>query len=459
MVSSGSHVTIRDNYFIESKYGADIMINIGSDDAIITRNTFSPSFATGVIMLNASARATITNNKFDLSGESMTGISGLKPKQTIIANNLFVGKASAGFGMKFVSAESTYVLNNIFDELRTGVDENSGSYILNNVFLSSTVGVSVASPTVHRYNLFNKNSLNVNNGNLDATEISGDPQFIDQEKENYRPVALSIMRNAGDPAMQWNDKDGTRNDIGIYGGPYADTTMFVSSNIRLRIGNSSGTPGDTVKIPIIASGIIGMSGMQLLIEYDSQRLQLLNIHTTAATSSFSMVQKNIGQSIVTVEMNGSESVVIDSAAIAELTMLVQPQATGSAFVNFQNVCVMSGAAQMISVQYTENGIVDLTPTSVGGKDAPIPRVFSLAQNYPNPFNPMTTIEFSIPFKNYTTLKIYDILGREVNTIISQVLESGIHSFNWNAKGNSSGVYFYRLQSGNMVATKKLLLLK
>ena len=85
--------------------------------------------------------------------------------------------------------------------------------------------------------------------------------------------------------------------------------------------------------------------------------------------------------------------------------------------------------------------------------------FSLNQNYPNPFNPLTTIKFSIPFRGYTTLIIYDILGKEIKTIVEQELGPGIYSFNWDAKSNSSGVYFYRLQSGNLVATKKLLLIK
>ena len=460
MVSSGSRVTIRDNYFIESKYGGFVMISLGSDSAIIFRNIFSPTSAQEVISLGANARATITNNGFHLSKEMMTGITGLKSKRSLVANNLFVGSASAGFGMKLFDAESTYVLNNIFDVRKTGIDEKSGSqFILNNVFLGSAVGVNVASSTTHRYNLFSKNSIDVNNGNLDATEISSDPQFIDQEKGNYHPAAMSILRDAGDPASQWNDKNGTRNDIGIFGGPYADTSMFVSANIRLRIGSVSGTPGDTVTIPIIASGILGMSGMQLMIEFDSQRLQLLNVHTTASTRSFSMVQKNIGQSIVTVEMNGSGSVVIDSAAVMELTMLVLPQATGSAFVKFQNVYVMSGVAQMISVQNAENGIVDLTPLSMRGEGVSVPEAFSLAQNYPNPFNPTTTIEYQLSVNTRVTLKVYNILGQEVATLVDGEQKAGYYNMRWDATRFASGVYIYRIATKDFVRTKKMLLLK
>ena len=84
---------------------------------------------------------------------------------------------------------------------------------------------------------------------------------------------------------------------------------------------------------------------------------------------------------------------------------------------------------------------------------------SLRQNYPNPFNPMTTIEFAIPVRSYTTVKIFDILGKEIHTLVAQELDPGKYSFNWDAKNNSSGVFFYRLQSGSFVATKKLLFLK
>ena len=91
--------------------------------------------------------------------------------------------------------------------------------------------------------------------------------------------------------------------------------------------------------------------------------------------------------------------------------------------------------------------------------AVIPTVFSLSQNYPNPFNPMTTIQFGIPKEVKVTLKVYDALGSEVETIVNEKLEPGYYKYQWNASGFASGVYFYRLTAGNFVSTKKLLLLK
>ncbi|MBI4429797.1 MAG: T9SS type A sorting domain-containing protein, partial [Ignavibacteriales bacterium] len=84
--------------------------------------------------------------------------------------------------------------------------------------------------------------------------------------------------------------------------------------------------------------------------------------------------------------------------------------------------------------------------------------FSLSQNYPNPFNPSTEIQFSLSRKSYVTLTIFDLLGREVATLISEELSAGSYSTHWDAAGLPSGVYLYRLQAGAFVETKKLILL-
>ena len=89
----------------------------------------------------------------------------------------------------------------------------------------------------------------------------------------------------------------------------------------------------------------------------------------------------------------------------------------------------------------------------------IPINYKLNQNYPNPFNPSTTISFSIPAKEFVTLKIYDALGKEIATLVNEEIQPGTYQKEWSAGDLSSGVYFYRLQAGNYCETKKLLLLK
>jgi len=85
--------------------------------------------------------------------------------------------------------------------------------------------------------------------------------------------------------------------------------------------------------------------------------------------------------------------------------------------------------------------------------------FQLDQNYPNPFNPSTTITFDLPRAGFTTLKVYDLLGNEVRTLLSGELAAGVHQSRFEGTGLSSGVYFYRLRSGSFTQTRRLILSK
>ncbi|MBI5473368.1 MAG: T9SS type A sorting domain-containing protein [Ignavibacteriae bacterium] len=98
--------------------------------------------------------------------------------------------------------------------------------------------------------------------------------------------------------------------------------------------------------------------------------------------------------------------------------------------------------------------------------------YALNQNYPNPFNPTTTIRFTVPAnvgtgpagialagRHALSLRVYDVLGREVATLVNEVKEPGTHSVQWNASAVASGVYLYQLSAGEFVQTRKMLLLR
>ncbi len=98
-------------------------------------------------------------------------------------------------------------------------------------------------------------------------------------------------------------------------------------------------------------------------------------------------------------------------------------------------------------------------TAVAENESAVPGHFALHQNYPNPFNPSTTIEFALPKTSFVTLKIYDLLGNEVATLVAEKLPAGRHQRVWEAKGLASGVYLYRIAAGEFVQTRKLILLQ
>jgi hypothetical protein len=97
--------------------------------------------------------------------------------------------------------------------------------------------------------------------------------------------------------------------------------------------------------------------------------------------------------------------------------------------------------------------------SGGLKNNYIVHSFELYQNYPNPFNPSTTIEFDLPKSGEVSLKVFNILGEEVATLVSERLSTGSYSYEWDASNLASGIYLYRLQAGDYVETRKMVLMR
>ncbi|MGZ5192161.1 MAG: T9SS type A sorting domain-containing protein [Flavisolibacter sp.] len=93
------------------------------------------------------------------------------------------------------------------------------------------------------------------------------------------------------------------------------------------------------------------------------------------------------------------------------------------------------------------------------KDNEQPLEFAVSQNFPNPFNPSTTISYSIPTSEFVTLKVFDVLGREVATLVNEEKPNGIYKVDFDGSGLSSGIYFYTLKAGKFTQTRKLVLMK
>jgi photosystem II stability/assembly factor-like uncharacterized protein len=121
------------------------------------------------------------------------------------------------------------------------------------------------------------------------------------------------------------------------------------------------------------------------------------------------------------------------------------------FLNNGNGWAVSNQGKII--RYFKSSTVNVDNTDIH------PHEYIVNQNYPNPFNPSTNICFSIPSNRYVTLKIYNVLGKEVATLVSQEKPSGSYNVQWDGYGQASGIYFYRLTIGSYVTTKKMVLIK
>ena len=99
------------------------------------------------------------------------------------------------------------------------------------------------------------------------------------------------------------------------------------------------------------------------------------------------------------------------------------------------------------------------PTGVAQNEHTIPIGMALAQNYPNPFNPTTVISYQLPMVSQVSLKVYDLLGKEVATLVNEYKPAGSYEVLFDAAHLATGIYYYRLNAGDFTETKKMILLK
>jgi hypothetical protein len=147
-----------------------------------------------------------------------------------------------------------------------------------------------------------------------------------------------------------------------------------------------------------------------------------------------------GQNSLPVEFGLGSASTIDSLIVRWPSGTVQSFAN----VNPNVIYSLTEGGQLLGVNKTSSNIPDK---------------FGLLQNYPNPFNPATVIGFQLVVNSFTSLKIYDILGKEVTTLVNEQLQPGSYEATFDASGLPSGTYFYKIQAGGFTATKKMILVK
>jgi hypothetical protein len=119
----------------------------------------------------------------------------------------------------------------------------------------------------------------------------------------------------------------------------------------------------------------------------------------------------------------------------------------------------SSTSHLTAYALFDDLVLDNTVTGVSGQEFAHPLSYQLSQNYPNPFNPATEIEFAIPTEHHVTLKVYNMMGQEIETLVDEQLPQGRYKKAFDASQLSSGVYFYRIQAGSFSQVKKMAVVK
>lgn len=152
---------------------------------------------------------------------------------------------------------------------------------------------------------------------------------------------------------------------------------------------------------------------------------------------------------------------LDSATWKLQSFDITPFVSGSSnmLVRFRDSCDSNTNWDGWYVDNINVTAYQLVPTDIGSNQGNLPVRFDLSQNYPNPFNPVTSIEFGLPKDEMVSLKVYDMLGREVRTVINEFRKAGTYQVGFDASSLSSGVYFYRMQAGMFTEIKRMVVVK
>ncbi len=258
---------------------------------------------------------------------------------------------------------------------------------------------------------FNIELTNNNNG----TEVADSPNWTDVATLNFK-----ILNQSGTSKLQWQTRDA---NWAIYGG---DNSTLWKAGTWSDL-NKTATP---VELTSFSASL-------------DRNIVVLNWQTVSESSNLDFeIQRAAKVNNYQWEKIGSEKGFQNSHAVNNYTFVDHSPRSDSSFYRLKQI------EDNGNYKYSKIVKINLAPLE-----------YHLYQNYPNPFNPSTHIKFTLPEKNMVTIKVFDITGKEVATLLHETKNAGDYSLNFNARNLSSGVYVYQISSGNFVQAKKMLLLK
>lgn len=307
------------------------------------------------------------------------------------------------------------------------------------------------------------------NGTLQTTNtITNLPAgAVDSSSFSWTPVAgnytLRIFSGASVDENRANDTI-TTSVVVFPPGTGFSQNQYCRNGLNILIPSSGSAPRDSIVVNIANSFDVVDVNVRIdtvIHTWDSDLT--FNLRRGAANVNFISAVGGSGDNFINTVLNDSATTPIGSGT-APFTGTYQPSAPLSG-LNGQTVNgswvlgIDDGAAGDSGVLRAWCIIVTYRRLIGGIGTVEIPNYYSLAQNYPNPFNPATQIKFSVPKAVNVSLKIYDVLGKEVATLVNEMKQPGFHTVDFDASNLATGVYFYRIDAGEFSSVKKMMLVK
>jgi hypothetical protein len=387
----------------------------------------------GGVSANRVARFnTLTNTWSSLGTGSSNGVSGPGSPHVfalaVVGNEVVVGGRFTSAGG--VSANNVARFNtqtNTWSTLGTG-SSNGVSYdvsalavVGNEVFVGGffTSAGGVSANNVARFNTLtntwsslgtgSSNGVSGGGGSVSALAVVGNEVFVGGSFTSAGGVSANNVARFNTLTNTWSSL-GTGSSNGVSGPGYPHV------NALAVVGNEVFVGGSFFLAGVIANNVARFN-----------------------------TQTNTWSTLGTGSSNGVSSggyPYVDALAVVGNEVFVGGSFTSAGGVSANNVARWNSGTSRVE---------QLSPTA--------PKTFLLEQNYPNPFNPSTTIRYQLPVASEVKLEVYDVLGKKIATLVNERQSAGSYQVVWNASGLSSGTYFYRLQAGTFVETKKMIMVK
>ncbi len=378
----------------------------------------------GGLSVDAASTLSMTDGIVNGNSALIAGGGYIASTETTINYNLVVG--NTGTALYLLSPTSGSFIGNT-------MDQNSGSFgaayfsntaipVINNIVTNTTgSGIKAAGatvPSVTYCNVWNNSGVDYDGVTAGTGCISLDPIYVNPATPDYHLALHSPSIDAGDPDPGYYDPDGSRGDMGVYG-----SHAFTMDQPEY--------PKD------LAAGIV--SGDAVLV---------WNTNPEPDVTHYA-VYKNADPAFIPSSANF-------------VTLVAAPDTTYNDGTAVSGMYYKVNAVDATDYAGGYAGPVEAEATGIG--DDVVSFTNNLSQNHPNPFNPTTRISYEIRSRVHVSLSVYDVQGRTIKTLVNEVKSPGQFTAQWDGTNNngsrvSTGVYFYRLNAGSFVQTKKMVMLK
>jgi hypothetical protein len=403
-----------------------------------------------------------------------------------------VGLAPADYIMTFQNNDSVVTISGTVTPLDSATFTISGNVVVPDGYSKANIALELESSSDNGGGAFWQ-ALTDTNGNfsikMDA-DTTGNPWKLSIsnafifESATIFPQNIHVTLDSSEAKEYLANNFTITNASASISGVVKDESGSPVINANVYINNSNGNFESDVNSDFEGRYFIGLSSNDL----PQSNLNLGSwLDTNYVQFNYSIPSINVGDSLIhdvyiykansvikgRLTLNGNGSGMMDIFAYSRDTGYVRTVTNDSGYFEFRVTNKISDYE--IYVSQVPQGFVDdsivvhagdstanldlKALTDVKNSNENIPKDYSLNQNYPNPFNPTTLIKYQIPESGFVSLKVYDILGNEVETLVNETENAGSYEIKFNGSDLSSGIYFYQLRTKNYTATKKFMLLK